>query len=123
MAADSMPPEGVEKLLLPVVVKFGSTCEILLAVAVWIVGPLPPPVPQAAPVVTKSPPVDAWTQLPFVRPESVTDVKAAVLGVVPPIAPGEGSELVDPPSETEVPPIVMAELAKPALVNVPVNPS
>lgn len=43
-----------------------------------------------------------------------TDVNAPVLGVTPPIAPGLGREEVDPPSETGVPPIVMAELARSA---------
>jgi hypothetical protein len=39
------------------------------------------------------------------------------------MAPGDGSEDVAPPSDTEVPPIVMAEFASPAFVSDPVNPS
>jgi len=43
---------------------------------------------------------------------SVVNVPAA--GVVPPIAPGEGNELVELPSDTDVPAIVIAELARSA---------
>ena len=39
------------------------------------------------------------------------------------MAPGLGNDDVDPPSDTEVPAIVMAELARPTFVSVPVNPS
>ena len=42
-------------------------------------------------------------------------VNAPVFGVVPPIGPGFGRAVVEPPSATEVPPIVMAELLSPAL--------
>lgn len=41
----------------------------------------------------------------------VVNVPAA--GVVPPIVPGEGNEDVDPPSDTEVPPMVIALLTRP----------
>jgi hypothetical protein len=45
-------------------------------------------------------------------PVALSVVNAPVLGVVPPIAPGEGKELVDEPSDTLVPPIVIAEFAR-----------
>jgi hypothetical protein len=60
--------------------------------------------------------------VPEVRvPENVTwpvapsVVKLAAAGVVPPMAPGLGNELVEPPRETLVPAMVMAEWANPAL--------
>ena len=45
----------------------------------------------------------------------VTDavVKCAAAGVVPPMTPGLGKAVVDPPSDTEVPAIVMAEFDAP----------
>jgi hypothetical protein len=45
----------------------------------------------------------------------VTDavVKCAAAGVVPPITPGLGSAEVEPPSDTEVPAIVIAEFDAP----------
>lgn len=45
----------------------------------------------------------------------VSVVKEPADAVVPPIAPGDGKEDVDPPRLTEVPAIVMAELARSAL--------
>ena len=39
--------------------------------------------------------------------EPVRVVNDPAAGVVPPMAPGDGNEEVDPPSETEVPAIVM----------------
>jgi hypothetical protein len=56
-------------------------------------------------------------------PLALRVVKAPEEGVPPPIAPGEGSDDVEPPRDTEVPATVIAEFASPALVNVPVNPS
>jgi hypothetical protein len=50
-------------------------------------------------------------------------VNAPDAGVVPPIAPGEGKEEVDPPNDTDVPPIVIAELVRlktPELYVIPV---
>ena len=40
-------------------------------------------------------------------------------GVVPPIAPGEGSDEVEPPKLTDVPAIVIAECARPELASDP----
>jgi len=46
---------------------------------------------------------------------AVSVVNAPVLGVVPPIAPGDGREVVEPPRDTAVPAIVMDECARPEL--------
>jgi len=55
--------------------------------------------------------------------EALRVVNAPEAGVVPPIGPGAGKDVVDPPRETDVPAIVIAEFAKPAFVSVPVSPS
>ena len=50
-------------------------------------------------------------------------VNAPVDGVVPPIAPGDGKDEVEPPNDTAVPAILIEELVRPALPSVPLNPS
>jgi hypothetical protein len=40
--------------------------------------------------------------------------KSPIPGVVPPIVPGFGKDAVEPPRDTEVPAIVIAEFAKSA---------
>jgi len=50
-------------------------------------------------------------------PVELSVVNAPVLGVVPPMAPGTGNEDVDPPSATDVPPIVIEGLTNPVFGN------
>lgn len=90
----------------------------------------PPPEPQAEPVPDTTPDVFTWrhwlepVMAPSVRlVEAESVVNAPVDGVVPPIGPGEGNADVDPPRGTELPAIVIAELARPAFVRVPDSPS
>lgn len=90
-----------------------------------IVSPLPPD-PQAEPVPLTTP--DVLTVRHWVDPViddrvTVLDadrvVNAPVDGVVPPIGPGDGNAVVDEPRGTDVPAIVIVELAKPAFVSAP----
>jgi hypothetical protein len=89
--------------MLVAVVPLGSAktpVELVLIVAL----------PEVEPFSTTLPPVPPFTpSVALLVPVIV--VNAAVPGVVPPIAPGAGKEEVEPPRETDVPPIVIAEFA------------
>jgi len=62
-------------------------------------------------------------RFPVMFPEALIVVNEPDAGVVPPIGPGLGKDTVVPPRATDVPPIVMAEFAKPAFARVPVKPN
>ena len=102
----------------------GALTPISVPFAEKVVGPVPsltyscgklvvvvPPM-YGAPL-TRRPGVEAAPAEPAVsRPLAPSVVNRPVLGVVPPMAPGDGNEDVDPPSDTEVPPMVMALLTR-----------
>lgn len=50
---------------------------------------------------------------------AVIVVPVIAAGVVPPIAPGDGKDDVDPPNDTEVPAIVIAEFVRSEFGTVP----
>ena len=91
-----------------------STCE-LVTVLLAIIDPVMSPVQ----VLDKFLEASVHTGKDAVRAASLRFVFAVIVvpviaaGVVPPIAPGDGNDEVEPPSDTEVPAIVMAELVKP----------
>jgi len=114
----------------PLVVGLARNVEVFAAL--WYsTPPVPPPATLVA--VAAVPPmlrfatavvlVTANGAVPVARVEvncPVADrvVNAPVDGVVPPIAPGLGNELVELPKETDVPPIVIAEFDSAALATV-----
>ena len=57
---------------------------------------------------------DAVSEASFKCVLAVMVVPVIAAGVVPPIAPGDGSDDVEPPSDTDVPAMVIAELAREA---------
>ena len=72
-------------------------------------------------VVMHRDPVPLWFVVVSAVPALMTKLVLAVnvvnvpaAGVVPPIAPGDGNETVEPPRETEVPAMVIAEFARSA---------
>lgn len=100
-----VPSSGVVKAILVAVAPLGSAStpvELVLMVALPLVEPFrtsDPPVPPFVPRVVLLVPVMV--------------VNAPLPGVVPPMAPGDGNDEVEPPKATEVPAIVIAEFDKP----------
>ena len=96
---------AVPVLMLGVLIAFENTIGLLVVPAtaghVSVAVPLVEPYPvRTKAVVLRTPPLTA--------------LKSPIPGVVPPIVPGLGKDEVDPPRETEVPAMVIAEFARSA---------
>jgi hypothetical protein len=139
MAKATFDPEGFDALMvIPSTADpfWKFTVPLKADPPLTVIGdPLPPephaePVPLTTPVLLACkhcvpPPVTLVVRFPV----APSVVKLPAAGVVPPMAPGDGRLLVDPPSATEVPAIVIVELARlafgtaPKLGSAPVLPS
>ena len=69
--------------------------------------------PEVEPLMTTLPPVPPFVPSVMLLVPVIV-VNAAVPGVPPPIAPGFGREEVEPPRDTDVPAMVMAEFDRAA---------
>jgi hypothetical protein len=98
------PDAGVPSTGAVIVVPPGSA-RVPVALALIVA------LPEVEPLITTLPPVPPLVpRVMLLVPVMV--VAATVLGVVPPIAPGDGSDDVEPPRDTDVPAMVIAEFTK-----------